>query len=370
MEAGCEAILWKDPKTIEFLYGPVMGHLSSCARGAICAAPGRDLIVADYSAVEARDVFWLAKDAAGLEAFRASDAGEGPEVYCIMAEQIFGYPVDPSMEKERFVGKQTILGAGYGMGPDKYLDTCLKYGIRLPDDICKKAIGTYRDVHDPVKTMWAEQEAGAKLAVREKGRVITVGRVQWAVRGRFLHCKLPSGRLLSYYKPMLSTMLNFRFKVNKGDRLGTFSCNQKIRSSGSEGQAHKAARHRAEMVCKEMHWELTEDRPFVREQIVLRFYGQDSKTKKWKIHETYGGKLVENITQAVARDQLADSMVRMDAGGVYMMLLSVHDETVAEVDEGAGDLKEFEREMAVCSDWCADAPLVAKGWRGKRYRKA
>ncbi len=80
--------------------------------------------------------------------------------------------------------------------------------------------------------------------------------------------------------------------------------------------------------------------------------------------------LVENIVQAIARDQLAEAMVRIDLGDVYDMLMSVHDEAVAEVDEGAGDLREFEHDMAIPPAWCLDAPLIAVGWRGKRYRKA
>ncbi len=371
MMRACEAILGRDPEVIRFLYGSVMEHLSGSTRGALTAPEGRDLIVADYSAIEARDVFWLADDTKGLEDFRAYDAGEGPEVYCVMAESIFGYPVNKDDHFiERFVGKQSILGCGYGMGPDKYYDTCKKFKVILPMDTCRKAIDTYRDVHEPVKQEWYRQEAAAKEAVQNKGRTVKAGKVKWAVRGHFLHCQLPSGRLLSYYKPWIGTMLNFRFKIMKSPELeSSVSINQDPRYG--EAKAFVNARLRAETICKEADWELVvTERPRIREQSVLRFWGVNSKTKKWERKETYGGMLVENIVQAIARDQLAEAMVRIDLGEVYDMLMSVHDEAVAEVDEGAGDLREFEHEMAIPPVWCLDAPLIAVGWRGKRYRKA
>jgi DNA polymerase len=160
-------------------------------------------------------------------------------------------------------------------------------------------------------------------------------------------------------------MLNFRFKVLKPGRESDLSLNQDLR--GGEGGALRRAAFRARAICKENRWKLVDEPPKMREQTVLRFEGMG---KKWGLQETYGGKLVENITQAVARDQLAEAMVRIDAGGVYDMLLSVHDETIGEVDVGAGDLREFELEMARPPLWCPDAPLVAVGWRGVRYRKA
>jgi DNA polymerase len=366
IDVACEVISSGDRWAIEFLFGPVMEHLSHSIRGALTAREGRELIVADYAAVEARDVFWLAGDEAGLNDFRLSDAKEGPGVYCVMGEQIFGYPINKDDHPlERFAGKQAILGSGFGMGPDKFHETCLKYDVDLPMDICRRAIYTYRDVHEPVQRMWGEQEAAAKAAVAHPGRVFPCGRVSWAVRGRFLHCKLPSGRLLSYYKPRLSRMLNFRFKVLKPGRESDLSLNQDLR--GGEGGALRRAAFRARAICKENRWKLVDEPPKMREQTVLRFEGMG---KKWGLQETYGGKLVENITQAVARDQLAEAMVRIDAGGVYDMLLSVHDETIGEVDVGAGDLREFELEMARPPLWCPDAPLVAVGWRGVRYRKA
>jgi DNA polymerase len=328
-------------------------------------------MVADYAAIEARDVFWLAEDEDGLDDFRASDAGEGPEVYCVMAEQIFGHEVNADDHPtERFVGKQSILGCGFGMGWEKYMDTCRKFGVSLDEKTCRLAIDTYRDVHGPVKQMWYDQEAAAKAAVMDPGVAVKCGKVLWSVRGIFLHCRLPGGRLLSYCRPRLSSVFNFRFHVLKDDgaRASTLSVNAGGPMMG-EARSYMKARYRAQKICDGADWELLDKRPSVREQTVLKYEGIDSKTKKWTEQETYGGKLVENITQATARDQIAEAMLRADDGGLYDVLLSVHDELICEVDKGRGDLREFEAIMAENPVWSPDVPLVAKGWRGERYRK-
>jgi DNA polymerase len=102
------------------------------------------------------------------------------------------------------------------------------------------------------------------------------------------------------------------------------------------------------------------------------FSGQDQKTKQYIRMTTYGGSLAENITQAAARDFMAEAMLRCDQDPLYDMLLSVHDELIAEVDEDKGDVKEFEELMSVLPDWAngdLKCPVAAEGWRGKRYRK-
>jgi DNA polymerase len=94
----------------------------------------------------------------------------------------------------------------------------------------------------------------------------------------------------------------------------------------------------------------------------------NSLTKKWERTGTYGGKLVENIVQAVARDIMAEAMLRVEAKG-YKLVMSVHDELVAETPRGRGSVAEFENELTKPPLWAAGCPIDAKGWRGKRYRK-
>jgi DNA polymerase len=93
------------------------------------------------------------------------------------------------------------------------------------------------------------------------------------------------------------------------------------------------------------------------------------KTKQWWRGDTYGGTLVENIVQATARDLMAEAMLRVEATGKYRVLMTVHDEVVAECDEGTGDLKEFERLVAEVPRWAEGCPVNAEGWIGQRYRK-
>jgi DNA polymerase len=94
----------------------------------------------------------------------------------------------------------------------------------------------------------------------------------------------------------------------------------------------------------------------------------DSLTRKWVRTHTYGGKLVENIVQAVARDMLAEAMFRVEEAG-YKIVMHVHDEILSEVPEGFGSVKEFEDIMAIPPKWAEDCPIGVEGWRGKRYRK-
>jgi len=105
----------------------------------------------------------------------------------------------------------------------------------------------------------------------------------------------------------------------------------------------------------------------VRDQ--LTFMGIGTYSKKWSRQSTYGGSLVENITQAVARDLMAEATLRLELGGVYEPILTVHDEIIAEAIIGTGNVKVFEALMAECPDWADGCPVAAEGWTGMRYRK-
>jgi DNA polymerase len=358
------------------MYGDVMKLLSHALRGAIIPSDGREMMVADYSAIEARVVLWLADASGALDVFRS-----GGDIYCDMATGIYGYDVTKANKTERQFGKQSILGLGYGMGFVTFLLTCRKYGIvfsredvvrimgerellkmeawvrnylwldareaktesdkasrrqavrvrrRLEEErelvdrvvhelaLMKHTVNIYRGRYPEVKAMWKAQEEAAMGAVRSGGAERTVcGRVTWYVENGFLYCELPCGRRLSYRDPIVK---------------------EKMTSWG-------------------------ERRPH------LSYMSVNGVTKKWERTGTYGGKVVENITQAVARDIMANAMLLADEGGVYDTVMSVHDELVCEVDADKGSVDDFERLMSSIPFWAAGCPVAAEAERMSRYKK-
>lgn len=372
MEAACKLILAQDYDAIRALYGEVMEHLSYSLRGAMTASVGRDLIVADYAAIEARVVFWLARDEVALGVFE-----RGEDIYMDMATSVYGYPVvnKKTQADERQFGKQAILGLCFEMGFVTFLLTCKKYDISFTKEQVLKVVGgryaeieamvekyfltdkkriarmkdaelsirehmhelvlmqytvqKYRARYGNVKQMWRDQEDAALQAIRNPGVVIECerGRNTWVVEHlagqEVLVTYLASGKPLFYWNPKI-VLKKTPFKNNDGS-------------------------------------------PVLKPNIL--FWGVDPYTKKWSIQDTYGGKLVENITQATARDLMAFAMVSADDEGTYDVLLSVHDELVCEVDKDKGNVKEFEKLMAKTPGWAKGCPVDAEGWRGERYRK-
>jgi len=303
------------PAEFEIFYPNVMDALSSCIRGMIIAAPGHQLMVADYAAIEARVVMWLAEEQYGLKQFREFDAGIGEEPYIIMAQNIYNRVDIPKKGTERQLGKTAILGCGFGMGDVKFLSTCHAWGIPIPADLAKKAVETYRSIYPRVRTSWFAQEAAAIRAV-QTSESVDCGRVQWQSSGDALLCRLPSGRSLVYNSPTLEYVKT----------------------------------------------------PWGESKLALHFMGVNGVTKKWEREHTYGGKIVENITQAVARDIMAYAMFKAEKSG-YPVAFSVHDEIVSEVPDGFGSISEFEKILCTLPVWAKDCPITAKGFITKRYRK-
>lgn len=378
---------------MEMVWGDVMGVIVSCLRGVIIAPAGRELITADYSAIEARCVLWLAGAIGALKVFaRDPITGKEGDIYLHMASGIFGRKITKATARiittdgktERDFGKVAILGLGYGMGWIKFLLTLRDYKIylsraevgkmmgtarlqkyegivrrklyptaadfmgkkdaerklaaaqreakielrRLSDAredaktimaelaLCKYTVEVYRSRYPEVPAMWKAQESAAIEAIRTR-KPVKCGMVTWFVQGRFLKCRLPSGRCLHYCDPELKTA-----KTTWG-----------------------------------------ESRPSIR------FMGKDQKTKQWTRQGTYGGKLTENITQATARDIMAIAMIGLDDALDYDLLITVHDEAVAEADQGRAVPEEFERIMTAMPQAFTGCPVSAESKTYLRYRK-
>jgi DNA polymerase len=193
------------------------------------------------------------------------------------------------------------------------------YQLRVNTAEAKSAVEIYRETHPKVKSLWYATENACLAAVREPGTVQTFGgrrNLKATVRGSYLYIILPSGRPLCYAAPRIE------------ERLA----------------------------------------PWGEMKDSLAYMGVDPFTHQWGLLSTYGGALVENIVQAVARDLLAEAMLRAEARG-YIPILSVHDEIVTEVPVGFGSVKEFEQLMSELPAWATGCPVAAEGFRGFRYRK-
>lgn len=300
-----------DLEWLRSLYRNPMEIFANCLRSVITAPPGRELIWADYNAIETRVLFWVADHEDGVEAFR-----QGRDLYCEMASAIYKREIIKEDKFERQLGKTCILGAGYQMGGPKFQLTCKNQGIAIDEDMAKLAIKAYRETHSPVVQLWWNLEKAAIAAVRGKGKRFKINHTIWWTDSNFLFCELPSGRKLSYYGP-------------------------------------------------EIHYKNT---PWGEKRPSLHHWGVNGVTKKWDLGATYGGMLTENIVQAISRDLLASAMLRIE-GPVYEIILTIHDEIIAEVDEKKGDLKEFEKLMAEVPPWAKGCPVRVEGQRGLRYKK-
>jgi DNA polymerase len=336
---------------LDLFYSDLSDTAKRLVRAMLVAGEGRDLIAADFASIEARVLLWLAGDRDGLDLFWS-----GADIYCDMASDVFDRPVTKADKFERQLGKTMILGLGYGMGAPKFRETCASGGIEIEKKFARFAVRKYREKYSTVPQLWRTMEAGAMLAVSSGGQ-IPAGPVTFGVRGDFLHCRLPSGRLLSYPYPELKTEPAWIFPT--ADEDGEAG---KIMVVGpSIKMVVPTARKRA----ADEGVTIT-GQPIEREKISLTFMSVIKG--QWLRETTYGGKLTENVDQAISRDLMAWAMLRLELSG-YPIVLTVHDEAVAEVPEGKGSVKEFEELMSEIPIWGKGIPVAAEGWRGKRYRK-
>ena len=295
----------------ELFYPDVMGALSSCIRGMIIASPGCELFVGDYNAIEARVLFWLCEEEYGLKQYR-----DGTDIYVDMAKRIYGG--GEISKSQRDLGKRAVLGCGYGMGAAKFAQTCIAQGQACSTELAERAVAAYRTTYGSVVRGWYAQE-NAAISVCTTKKDTSCGRVVWKTDSRgSLLCQLPSGRCLTYPKAFLEY----------------------------------------------------KDTPWGERKLALHYYAVDSKTKRWQPEATYGGKIIENITQAVARDILAAAMLRSETRG-FPVAFSVHDEIVCDVHGRSTDhhLQEWGSLLCELPKWADGLPIKAECWKGGRYRK-
>ena len=314
LDAAIAAVATGDYQHVRSLYPRPLAVVGDCTRAMVCAAPGHVLIGADFSSIESRVLAWVAGENWKLDGYRRSDATHDPkdEPYCITACKIFNKPngTYTKDDPERSVGKIADLALGYAGGKGAWR----KFEPDRSEDEIEAFIRGWRQAHPNIQQLWHRLDKAAWTAVQERGRVVRCGVIRFRCDGAFLQLTLPSGRKLSYPQP---------------------------RIIGDEHEQHVVFADNAAGQFQDCR------------------HGQGA----------YGGTWTENVVSGIARDLLADAMLRIEAAG-YPIVLHVHDEIVAEVPIGFGSLDEFTQLMIRKPAWALDLPIAAKAWTGKRYTKS
>ena len=314
LEAAIAAVATGDYAHVKKLYPRPLSVVGDCSRSMIIAAPGHVLIGADFSAIESRVLAWAPGELWKLDSYRRFDATHDPrdEPYCETACKIFRVPSGSftKASPERAVGKICDLAFGY-MGA---LGAWRKFEPdRFSDAEVEQFKKEWRLAHPRIVRFWHDLDRAAWSAVRERGRIFHCGPVAFRCDATFLQLKLPSGRKLSYPRP----------RIIGNDR------EQHVLFADNGAGQFKDCRH-----------------------------GQGA----------YGGLWTENVVSAIARDLLAEAMIRVEAAN-YPIVLTIHDELVCEVPIGFGSVEEFTRLMVCKPAWALELPIAASAWTGPRYVK-
>jgi len=338
LKAGCA----------DLVYSNVMQQTANAIRGCIVAPPGKKLTVADLSNIEGRGLAYLAGERWKIKAFAEFDRGLGADLYKLAYARSFNVDAKDVDKSQRQIGKVQELGLGYEGGVAAFLTFAVVYAMDLQDlakavwatassqaledaqgvwswakknertlglsnevyvacEILKKA---WREAHPCTVALWKAAGESVRAAINNPGETFPIGQHLKARRdGAWLRIRLPSGRYLCYLNPEV-------------DDAGQIS-----------------------------------------------YMGVNQYTRKWDRLKTYGGKLIENATQAFARDILAYNMPAIERSG-YSIVLSVHDELLTETpDTDDYNVDTLSAMMATAPSWAQGIPLAAAGFETTRYRK-
>lgn len=301
-----------DLEEFEMNYANVSQVLSELIRTSFIASPGHILHVCDFSAIEARVIAWSAGENWVLDVFR-----NGGDIYCATASQMFGVPVEKHGANShlRQKGKISVLALGYGGGVAA-LEAMGGSRLGLTEREEEETVRLWREANPKIVRLWSIVEKAAVSAIKT-GNTVTIHRgITVAFRWGMLIITLPSGRTICYPRA----------------RIG-----------------------------------MEYDDGWRGEHEIIEYEGVNQNTKKWEVTRTYGGKLTENIVQAVARDILGVVMLRARRDNLPIVF-HVHDEIVVEapVDRPLADVEALFSEQI---DWCHDLPLKGAGYSTPYYLK-
>ena len=307
LELARDIVKIGDEELLDTLFASVPGTLSELIRTAFIPKDGCRFLVADFSAIEARVLAWLANEEWVLEEFR----GQG-KIYEATASRMFHIPQESIVKgnpnyEYRQKGKQATLSCGYGGG----VGALKAMGAKMPEEEMQPLVDAWRAANPNIVAFWSALDRAARTVIRKKTSA-RVGKVTLYWQDDKMFMRLPSGRNLCYQSPHFT-----------GNRFG------------SDAIGYYAPNAAGQMV----------------------------------VQETFGGKLAENATQAIARDILAHALLTLEKNG-YPVIFHVHDEAVIEMPIGQGSLEEACRLMAIAPDWAKELPLRADGYECAYYQKS
>lgn len=316
LELARELVKGRKIDALRLIYGSVPDTLSQLIRTAFVASEGNVLIDADFSAIEARVISWLAGESWRLEVFRTHG-----KIYEASASQMFGVPIELIKKGNpeyalRQKGKVAELALGY-QGSSGALIAMGALDMGIPEEDLPDIVSRWREANSRIRDLWYKMDAAA-VQVITQGGVVGVNNVLVAREFDYDHNKdymtitLPSGRKLYYNSPEIGQ-----------NRWGNPS---------------------------------------------ISYMGMEQTKKKWTRIETYGGKLVENVVQAIARDCLSQAITHLEEAG-YRVVFHVHDEVVIDCKADAASLDDVVKIISQPVPWAPDLPLGADGWVGKFFKK-
>ena len=343
LDMARELVKARDAEMVKVCYGSVPDTLSQLIRTAFIPRPGKLYAVADYSAIEARVVAWLAGETWVLEAFQA-----GKDIYCATASQMFGVPVEKhGVNGElRQRGKVATLALGYGGGESALIAMgALKMGI--PEEDLPEIKAKWRQANPAICRLWKKVEAAALATVATGATTQAAGctfrfEADTATNQYFMTIELPARTVLTP-------------PADDGLRAAQPVCAPFGPSGAGAGRKLFYAQPT-----------LLPAKNFP-DRKSLHYMSVNQTSKKWAQTDTWGGKLVENITQAVARDCLAETLIRLRHRQM-IAVFHVHDETIVEVYD-PNDLDTILSIMAEPIDWAPGLPLKGAGFVCDYYQK-